>query len=24
LLNCYALVAFEQVLKNLIRLDPCQ
>jgi hypothetical protein len=24
LLNCYALVAFEQVLENLIRLDPCQ
>jgi hypothetical protein len=24
LLNCYALVAFEQVFENLIRLDPCQ
>jgi hypothetical protein len=24
LLNCYALIAFEQVLENLIRLDPCQ
>jgi hypothetical protein len=24
LLNCYALVAFEQVFEYLIRLDPCQ
>jgi hypothetical protein len=24
LLNCYALIAFEQVFENLIRLDPCQ
>jgi hypothetical protein len=24
LLNCYALIAFEQVFEYLIRSDPCQ